>query len=58
MSINASEISSILKSEIKDIDDQSKVSEVGTVLTVGDGIARVYGLDNVQAGRWLNFQVK
>ena len=49
MSINASEISSILKSEIKDIDDQSKVSEVGTVLTVGDGIARVYGLDNVQA---------
>ena len=55
MSINASEISSILKSEIKDIDDQSKVSEVGTVLTVGDGIARVYGLDNVQAGEMVEF---
>ena len=40
MSINASEISSILKKEIKDINDETKVSEVGTVLTVGDGIAR------------------
>ena len=58
MSINASEISSILKSEIKDIDDQSKVSEVGTVLTVGDGIARVYGLDNVQAGEMVEFPGK
>ena len=58
MSINASEISSILKSEIKDIDDQSKVSEIGTVLTVGDGIARVYGLDNVQAGEMVEFPGK
>ena len=58
MSINASEISSILKSEIKDIDDQSKVSEVGTVLTVGDGIARVYGLDYVQAGEMVEFPGK
>ena len=58
MSINASEISSILKSEIKDIDDQSKISEVGTVLTVGDGIARVYGLDNVQAGEMVEFPGK
>ena len=58
MSINASEISSILKSEIKDINDQTKVSEVGTVLTVGDGIARVYGLDNVQAGEMVEFPGK
>jgi len=58
MSINASEISSILKSEIKDINDQTKISEVGTVLTVGDGIARVYGLDNVQAGEMVEFPGK
>ena len=58
MSINASEISSMLKSEIKDISDQTKVSEVGTVLTVGDGIARVYGLDNVQAGEMVEFPGK
>ena len=58
MSINASEISSILKSEIKDINDETKVSEVGTVLTVGDGIARVYGLDNVQAGEMVEFPGK
>ena len=58
MAINASEISSILKSEIKDINDQTKVSEVGTVLTVGDGIARVYGLDNVQAGEMVEFPGK
>ena len=58
MSINASEISSILKSEIKNISDQTKVSEVGTVLTVGDGIARVYGLDNVQAGEMVEFPGK
>ncbi len=58
MSIDASEISSILKSEIKDISDQTKVSEVGTVLTVGDGIARVYGLDNVQAGEMVEFPGK
>ena len=58
MSINASEISSILKSEIKDISDETKVSEVGTVLTVGDGIARVYGLDNVQAGEMVEFPGK
>ena len=58
MAINASEISSILKSEIKDINDQTKVSEVGTVLTVGDGIARIYGLDNVQAGEMVEFPGK
>ena len=58
MSINASEISSILKKEIKDVSDEAKVSEVGTVLTVGDGIARVYGLDNVQAGEMVEFPGK
>ena len=58
MGINASEISSILKKEIKDVSDEAKVSEVGTVLTVGDGIARVYGLDNVQAGEMVEFPGK
>jgi len=58
MSINASEISSILKKEMKDVSDEAKISEVGTVLTVGDGIARVYGLDNVQAGEMVEFPGK
>ncbi len=58
MSINASEISSILQKEIKDISGDAKVSEVGTVLTVGDGIARVFGLDNVQAGEMVEFPGK
>ena len=50
MSIDASEISEILKKEITNFDSKAEISEIGTVLTVGDGIARVYGLDNVQAG--------
>ncbi|MEE2695347.1 MAG: F0F1 ATP synthase subunit alpha [Pseudomonadota bacterium] len=58
MVIDASEISAILKSEIKDSGNEAKVSEVGTVLTVGDGIARVYGLDNVQAGEMVEFPGK
>ncbi len=58
MSINASEISSILQKEIKDVSGDAKVSEVGTVLTVGDGIARVFGLDNVQAGEMVEFPGK
>ena len=58
MSINASEISSIIKKEINEIGDEAKVSEVGTVLTVGDGIARVYGLNNVQAGEMVEFPGK
>tara|TARA_B100000287_G_C20658890_1_gene789493 strand:- start:246 stop:1781 length:1536 start_codon:yes stop_codon:yes gene_type:complete len=58
MSINASEISAILKKEIQEVSDDAKVSEVGTVLTVGDGIARVYGLDNVQAGEMVEFPGK
>ena len=55
MNIDASEISEILKEEITNFSDSAEVSEIGTVLTVGDGIARVYGLDNVQAGEMVNF---
>jgi F-type H+-transporting ATPase subunit alpha len=55
MEINAAEISSILKEQIKNFGNESEVSEVGQVLSVGDGIARVYGLDNVQAGEMIEF---
>ena len=55
MDINASEISSILKEQIKGFDQKSEVSEIGQVLSVGDGIARIYGLDNVQAGEMVEF---
>ncbi|MAH79073.1 MAG: F0F1 ATP synthase subunit alpha [Rickettsiales bacterium] len=58
MSIDASEISEILKKEISDFDNKAEISEIGTVLTVGDGIARVYGLDNVQAGEMVEFPGK
>ena len=50
MDIKPSEISKILKSQIENFGKEAEVSEVGQVLSVGDGIARVYGLDNVQAG--------
>ncbi len=55
MSIQASEISAILKDQIKNFGSEAEVSEVGRVLSVGDGIARVYGLDNVQAGEMVEF---
>jgi F-type H+-transporting ATPase subunit alpha len=55
MDIKASEISSILKEQIKGFDEKSEVSEIGQVLSVGDGIARIYGLDNVQAGEMVEF---
>lgn len=55
MSVNASEISSIIKEKIAQADVDLDVSEVGQVLSVGDGIARVYGLDNVQAGELVEF---
>ena len=48
----------ILKNEISNYDQNAKISEVGTVLNVGDGIARVYGLDNVQAGEMVEFPGK
>src|ERR1700742_1322443 len=49
MDIRAAEISAILKDQIKNFGQEAEVSEVGQVLSVGDGIARVFGLDNVQA---------
>jgi len=55
MNIQPAEISSILKREIKNFGAEAEVSEVGQVLSVGDGIARVYGLDNVQAGEMVEF---
>jgi F-type H+-transporting ATPase subunit alpha len=56
MDIKAAEISAILKDQIKNFGQEAQVSEVGQVLSVGDGIARVYGLDNVQAGELVEFQ--
>lgn len=55
MSIQAAEISAILKDQIKNFGQDAEVAEVGRVLSVGDGIARVYGLDNVQAGEMVEF---
>ena len=55
MNIQASEISKILKEQIKNFGDDTEVAEVGKVLSVGDGIARVYGLDKVQAGEMVEF---
>ena len=55
MDIRAAEISAILKDQIKNFGKEAAVSEVGQVLSVGDGIARVYGLDNVQAGEMVEF---
>ncbi|MEO1014984.1 MAG: F0F1 ATP synthase subunit alpha [Pseudomonadota bacterium] len=55
MELQAAEISSILKQQIKDFGKDAEVSEIGQVLSVGDGIARVYGLDNVQAGEMVEF---
>ncbi|WP_179378805.1 F0F1 ATP synthase subunit alpha [Jannaschia marina] len=55
MAIQAAEISAILKDQIKNFGQDAEVAEVGRVLSVGDGIARVYGLDNVQAGEMVEF---
>ena len=55
MGIQAAEISAILKDQIKNFGAEAEVAEVGRVLSVGDGIARVYGLDNVQAGEMVEF---
>ncbi len=55
MGIQAAEISAILKEQIRNFGHQAEVDEVGRVLSVGDGIARVYGLDNVQAGEMVEF---
>ncbi|MCG6904377.1 MAG: F0F1 ATP synthase subunit alpha [Rhodobacter sp.] len=55
MAIQAAEISAILKEQIKNFGQEANVDEVGRVLSVGDGIARVHGLDNVQAGEMVEF---
>jgi len=55
MDINPSEVTKISKEQIKKFGDKAEVSEVGQVLSVGDGIARIYGLDNVQAGEMVEF---
>ncbi len=55
MDIKAAEISAILKDQIKDFGKEAQVSEVGQVLSVGDGIARIFGLDNCQAGELVEF---
>jgi F-type H+-transporting ATPase subunit alpha len=55
MGIQAAEISAILKAQIKNFGKDAEVAEVGRVLSVGDGIARVHGLDNVQAGEMVEF---
>ena len=55
MEIGAAEISTILQQEIANFGTEADVAEVGQVLSVGDGIARVYGLDNVQAGEMVEF---
>ena len=55
MEINPSEVTKILKEQIKNFGDKAEVTEVGQVLSVGDGIARIYGLDNVQAGEMVEF---
>ena len=56
MDIRAAEVSAILKEQIKNFGQEAEVSEVGQVLSVGDGIARVFGLDNVQAGEMVEFE--
>ncbi|MBI1251451.1 MAG: F0F1 ATP synthase subunit alpha [Alphaproteobacteria bacterium] len=55
MDVRAAEISAILKEQIKGFGAEAQVADVGRILSVGDGIARVYGLDNVQAGEMVEF---
>src|SRR5471030_1682340 len=55
MNIQPAEISAILKREIENFGAEAEVSETGQVLSVGDGIARIFGLDNVQAGEMVEF---
>ena len=56
MQINPSEVTKILKEQIKNFGEKAEISEIGKVLSVGDGIARVFGLDNVQAGEMVEFE--
>ena len=56
MDIRAAEISAILKEQIANFGTEAEMAEVGRVLSVGDGIARVYGLDEVQSGELVEFE--
>src|SRR5215510_1014412 len=56
MAINVAEITSVLKKEIAGFEQKLEVTEVGTVIEVGDGIARIYGLRNAMAGELLEFE--
>src|SRR3989337_1998064 len=56
MDIRAAEISRVIRDQIANFDADAQVSEVGSVLAVGDGIARLHGLDNVQAGEMVEFE--
>ena len=56
MDIRAAEISRVIRDQIANFEAEAEVSEVGTVLSVGDGIARIHGLDNVQAGEMVEFE--
>ena len=55
MDIRAAEISRVIRDQIANFAAEAEVSEIGTVLSVGDGIARIHGLDNVQAGEMVEF---
>ncbi len=55
MEIRAAEISRVIKDQIASFGTEAQVSEVGSVLSVGDGIARIHGLDQVQAGEMVEF---
>src|SRR3546814_14633791 len=55
MDIRAAEISKVIKDQIANFGTEAQVSETGQVLSVGDGIARIHGLDNVQAGEMVEF---
>src|SRR5690625_3949386 len=55
MSITADEISTLIKQQIEDYDSEIEVNDIGTVIEVGDGIARAHGLDNVMSGELVEF---
>ncbi|MEI6188406.1 MAG: F0F1 ATP synthase subunit alpha, partial [Alphaproteobacteria bacterium] len=56
MEIKASEVIGILKKQIENFDDLPEFKEIGQVLSVGDGIAKIYGLDSVEAGEMVEFE--
>ena len=56
MAIGAAEISDVLKKQIENFDDNVELAEIGQVISVGDGVASIYGLDNVQAGELVEFE--